>query len=441
MLLAGPLSGLRVIEIGHYIPAPYAAMLLSDLGAAVTKIERPGGAPDRDDPGYQLFNRGKSVRRIDLKSPAGRIEARALVREADVLIENLRPGALDRLGLGADELRAADPRLIYASITPYGRRRWAAGVGPGAKSGRDLVDETGWDSLVAARAGIPEDQGVGRPVWVTLPAASYASALLTVYAVLGALHRRHETGRGDHVDMSLYAAALGFQAHGLVAGPGFSRLPNTSPQGSNPLYRLYRCADDRWIFVACGNPGFVLKLGFAIGADDLLTRPEYAGCPWGIAPEHQATVFEHLSATFATRAQADWLRILDEADVPCAPVQTALDYFRDPQARHNGAIVDIDHPVLGPTQQMGALISFRLPPDSSSPSPTPVRSERAFLQPAPQTSRLINPVEGDKSDLDPPSPRRSAGKSGPRGGGARSVPDTRNAASSALAGLRVLDLS
>ena len=223
------LAGLRVVEVGQYVAAPFAATLFADQGADVVKIERPGGDPYRQDPArYAAWNRGKTSAVLDLTSSDGRAEALALIDGADVLIENLRPGAMARLGLSLDELRARQPDLVTCSISAYGS------CGPAR-------DDPGWEPLVHARAGAQQGMfTAARPIWLPFPMASVAAGLFAVLGVGAALVKRETTGYGQHVEASLFEALLF-----LNGGPIFHRArhrPGVGREARTPVLRAYETA-------------------------------------------------------------------------------------------------------------------------------------------------------------------------------------------------------
>jgi crotonobetainyl-CoA:carnitine CoA-transferase CaiB-like acyl-CoA transferase len=227
-----PLGGLRVIEIGQYVAAPYAATLFADQGAEVIKIERPGGDPYRGEPArFAAWNRGKRSVELDLSSAEGRAGALDVIDGADVEVENLRPGAMERLGLSTDELRAHHPGLVTCSISAFGRS------GPSR-------DDPGWEPLVHARAGAQQGLFTGNePIWLPFPMASVAAALLAVIGIGAALVKRETTGYGQHVETSLLEALLY-----LNAGPVFHRpghRPRVFRQTRSPILHTYATRDGR----------------------------------------------------------------------------------------------------------------------------------------------------------------------------------------------------
>jgi len=227
-----PLNGLRVVEVGQYVAAPFAATLLADQGAEVIKIERPGGDPYRQDPArFAAWNRGKKSVELNLASADGVTEARDIINGADVVLENLRPGAMARLGLSTASLRAIHPGLVTCSISAFG-------------NGGPSRDDPGWEPLVHARAGVQQGMFTGdQPIWLPFPMASVAAALLAVIGVGAALVKRETTGYGQHVETSLFEAILY-----LNAGPVFHRpghRPRVFRQTRSPILHTYMSSDGR----------------------------------------------------------------------------------------------------------------------------------------------------------------------------------------------------
>ncbi len=232
MRTEAPLGDLRVVEIGHYVAAPYAATLFADQGAEVIKIERPGGDPYRREPArFAAWNRGKRCMELDLASTEGRAEALGVISGADVVVENLRPGAMERLGLSTDSLRERQPRLVTCSISAFG------------SSGPSRHDP-GWEPLVHARAGAQQGVFTGdEPIWLPFPMASVAAALLAVIGIGAALVKRETTAYGQHVETSLFEALLY-----LNAGPVFHRpghRPRVIRQTRSPILHTYATSDGR----------------------------------------------------------------------------------------------------------------------------------------------------------------------------------------------------
>ncbi len=210
------LSGFRVIDFGQYIPGPYTAMLLAEQGAEVIKVERPEGDPARGDPGFMVWNRSKKSIKLDLKKNQAVKIAHELIKKADVIIENFRPGVADRLGIGFDEVEKVNPKAIYCSISGFGQK------GPY----RDLP---GWDPMVGTLSSAFVEHGGGveyPPLYLVNPLPSHYCAFMAAFSITTALFARESTGKGQRVDISLFGSMLGAGSSGLV---DFSR------EVSNPL--------------------------------------------------------------------------------------------------------------------------------------------------------------------------------------------------------------
>ena len=232
----GALRGARVVEFGRYIPGPLLGMLLADQGADVVKVEPPGGDPARSHPAFATWNRGKRSVALDLKTRDGLERALELVRDADVVIENYRPGVADRLGIGYATLSKDSPRLVYVSLPGYGE-------------GHPKRNAAGWDAAIGAETGFfSPPEGVAGPVFSPLPMPSIFAAVLGALGVVAALLARERTGRGQRIEAPLHASmfsAIGlrlvrFHGSDLNSGSGFVNIGTL-------MSRQYRCADGRWV--------------------------------------------------------------------------------------------------------------------------------------------------------------------------------------------------
>lgn len=328
-----PLTGVRVLDLSRLLPGPFASMILAGLGADIVKIEDLDGGdymrwmPPRHHDTSAMFtalNRGKRSIRLDLKAAAGRELFLRLADAADVVLESFRPGVLDRLGLGATELRARNPRLVLCSISGFGQD------GPD----RLLV---GHDLNYLARAGaLAITGGVdGRPVVPGVQIADVGGgALGAVAAILAALRLRDRTGEGSHCDVSMVDGVLTWMSPHIAAvrngspeGPG--RMPLN---GAHPCYRVYRCADG-WMSVAALEPKFWARLC------DLLDVQDISGEAFssGEAAEHAAA---RLETVLLTGTRAHWRKRLAGHDVCCEPVLSIDEVVSDPQVAHRADQVE-----------------------------------------------------------------------------------------------------
>jgi crotonobetainyl-CoA:carnitine CoA-transferase CaiB-like acyl-CoA transferase len=303
------LEGLRVLDLTRYIPGPYCTQLLADLGADVVKVEPPSGDPTRHVPPeiggqsvvHAALNRGKRSIVVNLRVAEGPEVVRRLARRADVLVETFRPGVLARRGLGEAELRAANPRLVYCSISGYGQD------GPLAlRAGHD-IDYAALGGFLGTNRG-----GDGRPVLPATQVADMTGGLLAVIAVLAALQRRDRTGHGQHLDVSLFESVLA-----LMTVPAARTLAGSEASGQlggrYACYNVYRCADGRELAVGALEPKFWEALCVALGLPEQIPRQ------WedGAASDETVAVF---ARRFAEKDRDVWLRELVEVETCVEPV-------------------------------------------------------------------------------------------------------------------------
>ena len=347
-----PLHGIKIVDLTSYIAGSYGAMMLADLGASVIKVEAPEGDSFRELPGFFGWNRGKRSIAANLKTAEGRRIVEQLAATGDVVMENMRPGVADRLGVGDAALRRINPRLIYCSVTAFGS------TGP-------YADRPGFDPLLQSLAGHMVIQGAaGPPQFIRIAINDYYAAALGAQAVLAALFTRERTGTGQRVETSLLHASLALNSGAVVDYPGkplFAR--------ENPTYRLYEAGDGEWFFLACGNQGFWGKLTKTLGLDHLTADPRFAS--WLLRLEHAAELLPILIATFKSKKRAEWMEILGAADIPAAPVQPLADLMNDPAVRHHDLIHEyVDHPDVGRLALMGQPIRMS-PAVTRDPGPPP----------------------------------------------------------------------
>ena len=337
--LGPPLVGIRVVDLTSYIAGSYAAMMLADLGAEVFKIESLAGDSFRELPGFPGWNRGKRSIALDLKTPEGRQIVERLATGADVVMENMRPGVTDRLGVGYAQLSALNPRLIYCSTTAFG-------------SSGPYADRPGFDPLLQAMSGVQALQGFGGPPhYLRVAITDYYAAALTAQAILAGLFVRERTGRGQRVETSLLHASLALQSGNVVDYPG-----KQSMFRDNPTYRLYQAGDGEWFFVACGNQTFWVKLCAALDVRELAADPRFAS--WLLRLDNREVLLPLLEKRFAEQPRAHWLSVLAAHDIPAAAVQTLKDFMDDPAVRHHELIREYDHPELGRLRLMGMPLVF-----------------------------------------------------------------------------------
>ncbi len=354
------LDGTNVLEFHSNLGAAYAAMLLAEQGADTLKVEPPGGAAERGTPHFRALNRSKRAACLDLEASRGEIEA--LVRRADVVVTGFTPGRLRSLGLDFETLRGINPNVLALNISPFGEH------GPEANLEAD-------EDLAAARAGITGDQWArdANPVALVFPAASYAAGVMGASAAVGGLIARERIGAGQSIDVSLIAGALTLQTGGTLKHEKLTTLYHgpQDPLGPIPCYRLFEASDGKYLFVACGNATFWGKFAIALDRPELVSDPRFENAPWGVPPEHWDTLKEIIGAIILTRPRDEWLAILRENDVPCAPVLTRQEFIENPQVAAIGMRRKIDDPVFGPTIQSGVPVGLNeTPGDVVGPAPS-----------------------------------------------------------------------
>ncbi|HEY6429144.1 MAG TPA: CoA transferase, partial [Acidimicrobiales bacterium] len=341
------LHGLKVVEIGQYVAAPLAATIYADLGADVTKVERPGGDPLRVDPTrFAAWNRGKRTVEIDLHTEAGRQRLLRLVDEADLVLENLRPGALDTLGIGPAALRRGRPGLVTCSISAWG------------SDGPDR-DRPGWEPLVHARAGAQQGLFTGDdPMWLSFPMASVAAALLAVLGTGAALVKRTATGYGQHVETSLLDGLLF-----LNAAPIFHRAghrPGIVRQTKSPILRVFDTADGRAMMVNLSGTARWRELCRLLGVDD--GGVDYA-TPEGLSklqdPEWSRATLAAFVAAFESRTADEWEVALQTEPAAVAKCNTLAEWLDHEQARVDELVEERETPELGRMPLVGPAVRIR----------------------------------------------------------------------------------
>ncbi|HUP83715.1 MAG TPA: CaiB/BaiF CoA-transferase family protein [Candidatus Limnocylindria bacterium] len=368
----GPLKGLRVLELASVLAGPYCAMVLADLGADVIKVEPPTGdatrgygppwinpdAPttERSAVYFQSVNRNKRSIRLDLGTDQGREVVRLLIARSDVLVENFRPGGMDRLGLGEAALRELNPKLVQLSITGYGPD------GPDSqKPGYDFVAQAvgGLMSIT----GFPDAQG-GHPTKLGVAITDIVTGLMGTVGVLAALR----SGVGQRIDVSLLEATLATlinQAHNAFAtGDQPARLGNAHP--NIVPYETFATSDTE-IVVAIGSERQWPKLCNELELADLATDERFADN--GARVRNREVLRPILAARFAEADSTHWLRRLDEAGIPCGPVNDVLGAFAQPQAVARGMRVEVEHPKLGSVPQIGLPYKLSATPASIRSAP------------------------------------------------------------------------
>ena len=363
--MAGPLEGIRVVDLSQVISGPWATMLLADQGAEVIKVEpsvegevlRP--LPNFGRGGINSLiannNRGKLGFAVDLGSARGVETLRRLVDSADVFVENFRPGVAERLGLGSDELRSTNPGLVTCSITGFGRD------GPWAR--RPV-----YDPIVQAMSGhvaVQVNPDVPIPDMVRSTVCDKATALMAAQAVTAALLARERTGAGQHVEVAMLDAAIAFfwpdgmMADTVLAADGWDDPPVGPTMAAT--YRLTQCADGHLVYWVV-QPSDLWNLARALGHPEWELDERWADAHVRRKPENWAAFGAAIAAAFEALPVDEAIRRLQEHDVPVGPVLSLEDLPHHEQVVHNGIVVEWEHPTAGPLRQAGPAAHFSATP-------------------------------------------------------------------------------
>ena len=362
--MAGALDGIRVVEFASYVSGPYAGMMLGDLGAEVIKVESPDkGDPFRSwgrvaySPTFGSVNRNKKSVALDLKTAQGKTDARLIAASADVIIENFRSGAMERLGLGYDALKVDNPRLIYCAITGFGD------TGPYAK-------RPGYDTVGQATSGLLSvltDMDDPRPMGISI--SDHLSGMVAAQGILAALVARGVSGIGQRIDTSLLEATLSFCGENAA---------NYFENGKTPSLATRTHRAQVFAFVAGDEKPFVIHLSspqkFWEGLVRVVGKPEWVLDERFAARESRSRNYDQLhselSSIFKSAPRGDWIAKLLAEDVPAAPLNNFADVFSDPQVEHLGMRVDVPHKKLGKVGLVrGGLRMSGTPPTIRSVSP------------------------------------------------------------------------
>jgi len=369
------LKDITVVECATYVTGPYATALLADLGARVIKIESlPDGDPYRYfapgeyySPNFAHLHRNKQSISLDLKSQDGKQVCLDLVRKADVFVENFRPGVADRLGLGYEALQALNPKLIYCSISAFGKS------GPYAK-------KPGFDTLGQAMSGLlglladPEE-----PKIMGVALSDYVTGFSAAYGILGGLLARQNSGQGLKVETSLLQATLSFIGETAAGYFATGTIPTRIARVKNGHAFAFVTKDHLPLAIHCSVPEkFWLALLETVG------RPELADDARFKTRDDRRRNFEQLekelAPTFATRSREDWLRLLEQQDVPASPLYNMKEVLEDPQVRHLGITEEVEHPRTGKAKFVGGPVRFEgLTTEKSGPPPLPGEHTGAIL--------------------------------------------------------------
>lgn len=353
----GPLSGLVVVELTNVMAGPVGGLLLADMGAEVVKVERlPGGDDTRraippeiqgESATFMIVNRNKRGIAVDLKHPDGLQVVRRLIDKADVVIENFRPGTMEKLGLGYDVLRASNPGLIYCKITGFGLN------GPYAK-------RAGYDLIAQGMSGIMSltGEGPGRPpVKVGVPIGDVTAGILASTGVLAAYIERLRTGEGQYVDTSLYEASL-VHTYWQVA-MAFATGESAGPMGSaHPVAAPYQAipTQDGWINIGAVSQATWVGMTRVLQLEHLLEDERFASNRERMA--HRDLLISIITEAMRSNTTDYWVEKFEQAGVPAGPVRKIKDMLEDPQTLARDMVIEVDHPVAGQVQALGLPIKF-----------------------------------------------------------------------------------
>jgi len=361
-----PLDGIRVVDFSRVLAGPYCTMMLADLGADVVKVERPGEGDETRSWGppfaggeaayFLAVNRSKRSIAVDLKQPEGRALALHLCAQADVVLENFRPGTAERLGLDATAVQNRNPRVVYCSITGFGRR--------GSR------DRPGYDFVVQAESGLMAVTGDpdGPPMKAGVALVDVVTGLHAAVAIVAALRARDATGTGERIEVSLldsaFSALVNVAQNALVTGEEPGRFGNAHP--SIAPYQPFR-ASDGWVAVAAANDGLFARLCRVLGraelADDERFRTNEARV------RNRAELLPLLEHDFASRSADAWVAALDEAGVPAGKIRGVLEGLRAAEP----ATIRVTHPTAGTLELVAP--PFELAAEPPTPTPPPLLGE------------------------------------------------------------------
>ena len=358
--MSGPLAGIKVLELAQIMAGPTCGLMLADLGADVIKVERvPGGDDTRmmnrpsvrgESAAFMAMNRNKRGIALNLKLPAAQEALKRMVAGADVLTENYRKGTMEKLGMGYAALKALNPRLIYCSISGYGRS------GP-------YADKGGYDLIAQGMSGLMSITGEpGRaPAKSGAPVCDINAGLLAALGVVSAYIHRLKTGEGQLVDTSLLEAGIQqtywqsaiYFATGEVPGPGGSAHHLSAP------YQAFRAADG-WLTIGGANQANWERLVRVLGAPEWLADPRFKTNTDRMA--NLEALVAVMQARLQTRSVGEWVGLLEAEGVPCGPINSVADMAADPQVLARGMVVELDHPRAGATRALGLPIKLSATP-------------------------------------------------------------------------------
>jgi crotonobetainyl-CoA:carnitine CoA-transferase CaiB-like acyl-CoA transferase len=373
--MAGPLAGIRVLDLSRVLAGPWAGQNLADLGAEVIKIERPKvgddsrafgppwikdreGRDTKDSAYFTSANRGKKSVTVNLQSSEGAVLVRELALQSDVLIENYKFGDLERYGLAYAQLRDANPRLVYCSVTGFGH------TGP-------YRERPGYDFMIQGMGGMMSVTGEpgGEPQRAGVPIADIITGMYASIAICAALAHRAQSGKGQHLDLALLDSQIALLAYQntnyFATGRPPRRIGNLHP--NIVPYQPFRCADGE-VILACGNDNLYRKFCEAAGCPELAADSRFATN--GKRVENRDELKRLLDAIFARRTRKEWGELLDAAGVPNGPINDIAQVFAEPQVQARGVRIEAEHPVAGKLPMVASPMRFSgTPLEHETPPP------------------------------------------------------------------------
>jgi len=370
-----PLSHIRVLDLSRVLAGPWASQNLADLGAEVIKVERPktgddsrafgppwvkdkAGKETKDSAYFTSANRGKKSITVNISSPAGQAIVKELALVCDVLVENYKFGDLARYGLGYDDINAANPWLIYCSVTGFGQ------TGP-------YRERPAYDFMIQGMGGMMSVTGEpdGEPQRAGVPVADIITGMYASIAICAALAHRAHSGQGQHLDLALLDSQIALLAYQntnyFATGTPPKRIGNLHP--NIVPYQPFRTADGE-VIIACGNDNLYRKLCEAAGCLELAEDPRFASN--GKRVENRVELTRLLQQIFARRSTREWLQLLEAAGVPNGPINDVAQVFDEPQVRARGVRLELDHPVAGKLPTVASPMRFSATPlDYRTPPP------------------------------------------------------------------------
>lgn len=363
----GPLSGVRVLDLTRVMSGPFSTMVLADLGADVVKVEEPTSGDDTrqwgppfigDESTYFLsINRNKRSLAVDLKSESGRAAVLELARRADVIVENFRPGVAAKLGLGYEAVSAANPRIVYASISGYGQANSES-------------RKPGYDPMMQARSGLMSITGDidGLPSRVGVATADISAGLWTAIGILAALHHRSVSGQGQSLDISLFDAQVSWLTNVASAWFASGEVPGRYGTGHPSIVpsEAFR-TQDGLLMVAAGNDAMWLRMAGALGVPELGADPRFATNASRVS--HREELRRELEHVLSGDVSSAWLARLDAAGVPAARVNSIGEALTDPLLAERDMVVELEHATVGPVRSVGSPLKLSATPTSMRHAP------------------------------------------------------------------------